>query len=57
MDTGGDGERAAHRRVRRSMMPDVRRSAVASSGMLPHVELGVPDLTRAERPLVADRQR
>src|SRR3954454_3127694 len=37
MDTGGDGERAAHRRVRQTMMPDPWRRAVASSRLLGRV--------------------
>ena len=49
MDTGGNGERAAHRRVRQTMMPDVTDELRPEPGLLHHVELWVPDLARAER--------
>jgi catechol 2,3-dioxygenase-like lactoylglutathione lyase family enzyme len=49
MDTAGNGERAAHRRVRQTMMPDVADDARPEPGVLHHIELWVPDLARAER--------
>ena len=60
LDTRDDGERAACRRVRPAMMPDVSHDvgpapgsdlvpAPSAVGLLHHVELWVPDLARAER--------
>lgn len=60
LDTRSDGERAACRRVRPAMMPDVSDDVgpapgsdplgePATGGLLHHVELWVPDLARAVR--------